>query len=115
MADRAKKISELTALTGPSTDDLLVIVDGPSSNTPVTKSVSVSNFFNNSSANVTIKSSYYLNANNAVVNNFIIARKATPVTSSGTSDAEGAIWFDTNYLYVAVANGTIKRVALSSF
>lgn len=114
MADRAKKISELTALTGPSTDDLLVIVDDPSGNA-ATKSVTVSNFLNNSSANVTIKSSYYLNANNAVVNNFIIARKATPVASSGTSDAEGALWFDTNYLYVAVANGTIKRVALSSF
>jgi hypothetical protein len=114
MADRAKKISELTALTGPVAEDLLVVVDAPSTNA-VTKSVTVGNFFGNSSANVTIKSGYYINANNAVVNNFVVARKQTPVASSGTSDQQGAIWFDANYIYVAVANGTVKRAALSTF
>ena len=109
MADRAKKISELTALTQPSTDDLLVIVDAPASNA-VTKQVTVQNFFNNSAANVTVGNTYYLSANNLVVR-----RKATPVTSSGTSDLQGSIWFDENYVYVAVANGTIKRAALSTF
>lgn len=109
MADRAKKISELTALTAPSTDDLLVIVDAPAGNA-VTKQVTVQNFFNNSAANVTVGNTYYLSANNLVVR-----RKATPVTSSGTSDLQGSIWFDENYVYVAVANGTIKRAALSTF
>ena len=114
MADRAKKISELTALTGPSSDDLLVIVDDPTGNA-VTKSVTVNNMFNNTAANVTIKSTYYLNANNAIVNNFIVARKQTPVSGTGTSDQVGMIWFDVNYIYVCTANGTIKRAALSSF
>lgn len=109
MADRAKKISELTALTQPSTDDLLVIVDSPA-NSAVTKQVTVQNFLNNSAANVTVANAYYLSANNLVVR-----RKATPVTSSGTSDLQGSIWFDENYVYVAVANGTIKRAALSTF
>jgi hypothetical protein len=109
MADRAKKISELVALTAPSNDDLLVIVDDPSGNA-TTKQVTVSNFLNNAAANVTVGNTYYLSANN-----FVIRRRATPVSSSGTSDLQGSIWFDTNYIYVATANGTIKRAALSSF
>ena len=109
MADRAKKISELVALTAPSTDDLLVIVDSPANNA-ITKQVTVSNFLNNSQANVTVSNTYYLSANN-----FVIRRRTTPVTSSGTSDLQGSIWFDTNYIYVAVANGTIKRATLSTF
>lgn len=109
MADRAKKISELTALTAPSTDDLLVIVDDPAGNT-ATKKVTVQNFFNSSQANVTVANTYYLSANNLV-----IRRKTTPIVSSGTSDLQGSFWFDENYIYVAVANGTIKRAALSTF
>ena len=109
MADRAKKISELVALTAPSNDDLLVIVDSPANNA-ITKQVTVSNFLNNSQANVTVSNTYYLSANN-----FVIRRKNTPASSSGTSDLQGSIWFDTNYIYVAVANGTIKRATLSTF
>lgn len=109
MADRAKKISELVALTAPSNDDLLVIVDSPANNA-ITKQVTVDNFLNNSQANVTVGNTYYLSANN-----FVIRRRATPVSSTGTSDLQGSIWFDTNYIYVATANGTIKRAALSSF
>jgi hypothetical protein len=109
LADRAKKISELTALTAPSTDDLLVIVDAPSGNA-VTRQVTVQNFLNNSQANVTVSNTHYLSANNLV-----IRRKNTPVLSTGTSDVQGSIWFDDNYIYVATANGTIKRAALSTF
>ena len=109
MVDRAKKIYELVALTAPSNDDLLVIVDSPANNA-ITKQVTVSNFLNNSQANVTVSNTYYLSANN-----FVIRRRNTPVSSSGTSDLQGSIWFDTNYIYVAVANGTIKRATLSTF
>jgi hypothetical protein len=114
MADRAKKISELTALTSPSGDDLFVIVDSPSSNA-ITKKVTVAHAFNNTSANVTIKSGYYLNANNVYANNLMVTRKQTPVVSTGTSDVMGSIWFDDNYVYVATANGVVKRAALSTF
>ena len=38
MADKALKISELTAITAPSGDDILVIVDDPAG-TPATKKV----------------------------------------------------------------------------
>jgi len=110
MADRAKKISELTALTAPSIDDLLVIVDSPSSNA-ITKKVTVSNLFNNTAANVTISNTYYLTANN-----ILITKNTTPTDSASIPTAvKGTFWFDANYIYVATANGTIKRAALSTF
>ena len=54
MTDRAKKITELTALTNASNDDLLVIVDSPA-NTAVTKKITVANFFANVATNATFK------------------------------------------------------------
>lgn len=108
MTNRAKKISELVATTAPSSDDLLVIVDSPSSNA-VTKKVTVGNLLGNCSANVTV-------SNNAVLStkNLTVRRKETPA-GSATADKQGNIYFDDNYLYVAISDGTIKRVALTSF
>ena len=94
MSDRAKKISELTALTAPAAVDLMVIVDDPSG-TPTTKYVSVGNLFGNSSANVVIYN-------------------ATPANSTITVK-KGTLMFDTDYLYIATANNTLKRIALTAF
>ena len=94
MSDRAKKITELTALAAPSADDLMVIVDDPSG-TPVTKYVTVANLLGNSAANVVIYNS-------------------TPANSTITVK-KGTVIFDSNYLYVATANNTLKRVALTAF
>lgn len=108
MVNRAKKISELVELTSPSADDLLVIVDTPSSNA-VTKKVTVGSLLGNTSANVTVSNSAILSTKNLVVR-----RKETPLSSS-TSDQQGTIYFDDNYLYLAISNGAIKRVALTTF
>jgi hypothetical protein len=94
MSDRSKKVTELTALTAPAGEDLLLIVDDPSG-TPTTKKVTVSNLFGNVAANVVIY-------NNTPANSTITIKK-------------GTIMFDTSYIYVAVANNTIKRVGLNSF
>jgi len=94
MSDRSKKVSELTALTAPAGEDLLLIVDDPSG-TPITKKVTVSNLFGNVTANVVIY-------NATVANSTITVKK-------------GTIMFDTSYLYVAVANNVLKRVGLNAF
>ena len=39
---------------------------------------------------------------------------STPANSTANAKA-GTIWYDSNYLYIAVANNTIKRVSLNSF
>ena len=110
MADRSRKISELDALTAPSNDDLLIVVDSPSSNA-TTRKVTVSNFLNNTAANVTISNTNYLTANN-----ILISKNTTPANSTSiTASLQGTFWFDANYIYVTTANGTIKRAALSTF
>jgi hypothetical protein len=96
MSDRAKKITELTALAAPSADDLMVIVDDPSG-TPVTKYVTVGNLLGNSAANLVIYSI------------------STPANSTVTTVKKGTLMFDSGYLYIATANNTLKRVALSTF
>lgn len=94
MADKALKISELGAVTAPSGDDLLVIVDDPTG-TPTTKKVTVANLLGNSSANVVI-------------------RNVTPANGTITV-TKGTIMFDSSFIYIATANNVIKKVALSSF
>ena len=94
MADKAKKISELTALTSISGGDLLVIVDDPTG-TPVTKKVTVANLLGNSAANVVIQN-------------------VTPANGTITV-TKGTIMFDSSFIYIATANNVIKKVALSAF
>lgn len=94
MSDRAKKITELTALTAPAGDDLLVIVDDVAG-TAITKKVTVANFLGNSAANVVI-------FNTTPANSTITVKK-------------GTLLFDNNYIYIATANNNLKRVLLSSF
>jgi len=94
MSDRAKKVSELTALTAPVGEDFLLIVDDPSG-TPISKKVTVANLLGNSSANVVIYNT-------------------TPANSTITVK-KGTIMFDNSYLYIAIANNTLKRVSLGSF
>ncbi len=93
MADRAKKISELTVLTVAAGEDLLVVVDDPSGNA-VTKSISVTNLLTNS-ANVRAT--------------FIKSDVPALANSTGVG---GQITFDSSYVYVCVANNTWKRAQL---
>lgn len=90
MADNSKKVSELpTAANVAITDRVLVLRDP--SGTPSVRTVNVSVL----SANLTI-------SNTAVANS----------TANGVA---GNIRFDSNYLYVCVANNIWKRVSLSSW
>lgn len=114
MTSRAKKITELAAHTAPSADDLLVIVDSPSSNA-ITKKVTVGNLFSNVSSNVSLASAYTFTANNVTATNLKITRKEVVVSGSNTVNVQGQIWYDDNYIYVCTANGTVKRAALSTF
>ena len=90
MADNSKKVSELpTAANVAITDRVLVLRDP--AGTPSVRTVNVSVL----SANLTI-------SNTAVANS----------TANGVA---GNIRFDSNYLYVCVANNIWKRVSLSSW
>ena len=99
MPSTTTKVSELTSLTNASSDDLLLIVDDPSGS-PQSKKITVGNLFNVSS--------------NAAFSANVVFNSNTPANST-ISAQQGTIFYDSNYIYIAVANNTLKRVALSSF
>lgn len=96
MADRAKKITQLTAITAATGDDLLIVVDDPSGNA-ATKSISVSNLLANS-ANVKATSI-----------------KAATVATSSANGVAGQIYYDSSFIYVCVATNTWKRASLGTW
>ena len=111
MATEVKKISELGALTTANSADLLVVVDD-AGGTPATKKMNLGRPLTQGLkarfANTTI-SQLDITGDRIVIQN-----TKTPSSNTQTM-TKGSIFFDTNYLYVAVANNTIKRVALSVF
>ena len=126
MAD--KKVSQLTALTTTAAPDLLMIVDDPNG-TPVSKKITVKNFFgavpSNTvfSANVTVSGNRAQFASNVNITKTLTANtvKITFGTTPGSNNATtvgmavGEMRFTNTHLYIAVNATTIKRVALSTF
>lgn len=126
MAD--KKVTELTAATDVTADDLLMVVNDPNG-TPGSKKVSVNTFFKNVRANTAIRGTFTTSANNTINGNKMTVTANTTFSGNlrmtsdtpGSNNAStegygvGSIWYDSNYIYIATASGTIKRVALSVF
>jgi len=111
MATEVKKISELTATTTANSTDYFVLVSD-TSGTPTTNRLNAGRLLTQGLkarfANTT--ASQFTTTSDKIV----IENDKTPSNSSITI-SKGSVFFDTNYIYVAVANNTIKRVSLSSF
>jgi len=101
MTEQSKKITELPVANSLARDAKLVVVVNPTTS-PETRVVNVDVLFTNT-ANLTV-----------VANNLLVTKRSTPANSTITV-ANNTIWFDSDYLYIAVGNNSIKRVALSSF
>jgi hypothetical protein len=104
MAD--KKISELTAITSVSDDDLLLVVNDPLG-VPASNKITVTNFF----ANITSVTTAELKLTDGGIAN---ASVATSNAANEGVDA-GTIWYSDTHLYIATDTNTIKRVNLSTF
>jgi len=103
-----RKISGYSACNVPEANALLVVV-GNTAGTKNTFTLSLTTLLGNNAANV-----YVANTKTLSANNLVIRKKSTPITS-GDTVGEGSIWWDATYLYIAVANNVIKRVALETF
>jgi hypothetical protein len=134
MAD--KKVTQLTSLTTTSREDLLLIVDDPNG-TPVSKNITVKNFFGAVPSNTVFNARVSLRANTSItcsntlvvsnvnlttgsrlrVNNFISTLRSTPGSNNALSAGyvAGQVFFTNTHIYVAVNRTTLKRAALSTF
>ncbi len=132
----SQKISELETLTNPHGTDLISVVDDVQG-TPTNKNMPLNTLFGKIPANTGITGTLTVSgdtnlevvtANTLHVsgvstmagvtitsNGLIVQKTLTPANSSVSSIPTGKIFFDSNYLYIKVANNTIKRVSLSSF
>lgn len=130
MTDRAKKVSELTALTNATADDLLLIIDDPGG-TPESKKITIANFFGNVSTNAVFKNTLTVNgaitlagnttinkpvtlSNTATVTGKLVLSVAAPTSNTDTGTA-GEIRIDSNSLYVCINTNSWKKVDLTDF
>jgi len=112
-----KKVTQLDSLTSLSGDDLFMVVDDPSG-TPVNKKVSTTNLFGNIPVPVNINGdNLNITANTTMVGELRLAEKSAPSTSNTITEGigYGSIYYDHNFLYIAVSNTAIKRVSLDEF
>lgn len=92
----SKKIADLPRANTVSNNDILVIVVNPST-LEETRSVTLQTLFSNVNIGV-----------------LKVADTRTPSNSSITIE-RGTFFYDSSYLYLAVANNTIKRITLEAF
>ena len=90
MANTDIKISALTPTALVANTDLFLVVRAPSGS-PTSNTITL----------------------NVLRNQLAIAN--TPANSTSTTVLRGTLLYDASYLYVATANNTVKRVALSTF
>ena len=139
MAD--KKVTQLTSLTSPASEDLLLVIDNPSG-TPTSKQITVKNLLGSAPSNtsitgtLTVSANTTLNGSNTVISSNVnmtstrgprtsakwvtIAKTTGTVSNNATTELgsgglEGSIFWDEDFLYVATSNTVVKRVALSVF
>lgn len=112
-----KKVTQLDSLTSLSGDDLFMVVDDPAG-TPVNKKVSTTNLFGNVTVPVNVNGdTMTITANTTMVGELRLAQKSPPGTSNTATEGigYGSIFYDHNFLYIAVGNNAIKRVTLEEF
>jgi|TARA_B100001964_G_C14163704_1_gene568020 hypothetical protein len=106
MADQ--KISELTASTNLTSEDLLHLVNDPNG-TPTNQKIDVKKVFGKVPANTMINGTFEANTTSIRV-----STSSTP-SNSTAAGVHGNIKWDTSYIYVCTANNVWKRVTLASF
>lgn len=126
MAD--KKVSELTSITNVSGDDLLMVVNDPAG-TAGSRKITISNFLANVSVatvhtnRTTFNGNTFINgavsqvSANVIFSGDVRLPTNTPTSNNATTEGVGvgSIFFDDDYLYIAIDSNTIKRVELSTF
>lgn len=105
-------IASLPSITSANNADIVAVQQDPDSSSRALKKITIGNLtahFARTNSNTT-----FLDDAAVSINNLIIRRKATPANST-VEVTGGSVFYDNNYIYVAVSNNNLKRVALESF
>jgi hypothetical protein len=106
----SKKVSELTAATEATADDLLYLVNDPGG-TPGSRKLTVKLFLeSNAVSNSAI-------AGRAAANSFTATYTGTPANATNvpTGFPTGTMWSDGSYLYIVTGASALKRVAIATW
>lgn len=109
MADRTKKTSDLVEYVAPDSNTLFVVTKFESSGAANTVKLSVSNLLTNSTSDIVVSNTNVLSANTLINRNHDTPANSTITVTKGTQ------FYDDDYFYIAVANNTLKRIALEAF
>jgi hypothetical protein len=114
------KLSSYPTVNAIAIGDKVPFTDDPGGS-PNTVNITYGDFFANVVATVTFANTVTFNANTTVGDTVYLSANSVRITdmSTPTSNADVVagqkIWFDADYIYIAVANNTIRRVALTDF
>ena|SRR5688572_27679492 len=101
MANNAKETKDLTVIHTVGRDGLVVVSTNSSAN-GLTRNISVEDLFANTDKDI-------------LVANLVIDYDETPANSTALTVSKGQLWYDTNFIYIAIADNIVKRVAVSTF
>ena len=108
MADRAKKISELNALTAAQPADLLLIINQPGTANVEAKKITVSNFVANVASNAVFKQTL-------TANTLFFSNTSNPPSNVSSVGTKGELRITNTHIYVCVQANTWLRRSLSSW
>lgn len=99
MSNEQKKTSELVTITSANNTDVIVVLTSSSSNAQ-TSIITTNNLLSNSSLKF--------------VGQIVCANNVTPANSTALTVQKGTLLYDDSYLYMAIANNTLRRISLGS-
>ncbi len=99
MSNVAIKTSAIAQINSAVANDLLIITR---SSNGQTRSITVKNLMGNSTFDLKAA-------------NLVTTYSNTPANSTALTIQAGQIFYDSSFLYIAVANNTVKRTAISTF
>jgi hypothetical protein len=101
MANETSKLSQLPVNTTALGSDRVLLLKNPDG-VANTVTISINNLLSNTSGTLSPQT-------------LVLRDNRTAQTSEGLIITKGTLFFDDNYLYVAIANNVVKRAPLSSF
>lgn len=110
MADQGVKASGLPVWANSVSGNVSVIIVTRNNPVPNTYIVDLSVVYSNSQFDIVLGDSNKLSAYTLIVRSNV-----TPTNSTSTTVAQGTVFWDTSFFYVATANNHVKRAALSDF